>query len=223
MQPDPPRPPGAGDHPTPNRRLDARPALIATLAYVVAVVATPAGWWVLLAGEALLLLVVVVRSGVPLLGLGRRWLAFLPLVGFLAAMVSPTHPARATIGLAGVVGLLLARNSLAFLALTVLAHVTPTHHLLTAMARLGAPEVLVATLHFMDRYRHVFADELGRMVQARRARTFRRAGRLDWGLLSGLVGVLLLRALERGERVHAAMVARGWDGTFRGLDGADAR
>jgi len=63
------------------------------------------------------------------------------------------------------------------------------------------------------------ADELGRMAQARRARSFRRTGRLDWGLLTGLIGVLLLRALERGERVHAAMVARGWDGTIRGLDG----
>ena len=58
------------------------------------------------------------------------------------------------------------------------------------------------------------------MVQARRSRTFRPAGRLDWGLLTGLIGVLFLRAFERGERVHAAMLARGWDGTVRTLDGA---
>ena len=80
------------------------------------------------------------------------------------------------------------------------------------------PAVLVATLQFMYRYLHVLADELDRMVQARRARTFRRSGRLDWGLLTGLIGVLFLRAFERGERVHAAMLARGWDGTIRTLD-----
>ena len=56
------------------------------------------------------------------------------------------------------------------------------------------------------------------MVTARRARTFRRSGRLDWGLLTGLIGILFLRAFERGERVHSAMLARGWDGTVRTLD-----
>ena len=207
----------AGDGPL--HRLDARIKLVATLGYVVAVVATPVGHGPAMAGEGLILAFVVGLSGIPPRELFRRWLAFLPLVGFLAAMVAPTHPARATMGLGGVAGAILARNSLAFLAMMVLANVTPFPRLLAAMGRLGAPAVLVATLHFMYRYLFVLADELGRMAQARRARSFRRAGRLDWGLLTGLIGVLLLRSLERGERVHAAMVARGWDGTIRGLDG----
>ena len=207
----------AGDGPL--HRLDARIKLVATLAYVVAVVATPVGHGPAMAAEGLALAFVVGLSGIPPRELSRRWLAFLPLVGFLAAMVAPTHPARATMGLGGVAGAILARNSLAFLAMMVLANVTPFPRLLAAMGRLGAPAVLVATLHFMYRYLFVLADELGRMAQARRARSFRRAGRLDWGLLTGLIGVLLVRSLERGERVHAAMVARGWDGTIRGLDG----
>jgi len=207
----------SGDGPL--HRLDARAKLVATLAYVLAVVATPVGLWRAMAAEGLVLAFVVGLSGIPPRELSRRWLAFLPLVGFLAAMVAPAHPARASLGLAGVAGAILARNSLAFLAMMVLANVTPFPRLLGAMGRLGAPAVLVATLHFMYRYLYVLADELGRMAQARRARSFRRTGRLDWGLLTGLIGVLLLRALERGERVHAAMVARGWDGTIRGLDG----
>ena len=76
---------------------------------------------------------------------------------------------------------------------------------------------LVATLHFMVRYIHVLGDELGRMTQARRARSFRRSG-VDYGILTGLIGVLFVRAMERGERVHSAMLARGWDGTIRTLD-----
>ena len=70
----------------------------------------------------------------------------------------------------------------------------------------------------MYRYLHVLADELDRMVKARRSRTFRRSGRLDWGLLTNLVGVLFIRISERGERVHGAMISRGWDGTIRTLD-----
>ena len=114
-----------------------------------------------------------------------------------------------------------AMTGLAVMALLTLAAVTPFPRLLIALGRLGVPPVLVATLHFMYRYLHVLGEELDRMVKARRSRTFRRSGRLDWGLLSGLLGMLFLRSMERGERVHAAMLARGWDGTVRTLDGPE--
>jgi energy-coupling factor transporter transmembrane protein EcfT len=32
---------------------------------------------------------------------------------------------------------------------------------------------------------------------------------------------LLLRAMERAERSHRAMLARGWDGSIRFLDGRE--
>jgi cobalt/nickel transport system permease protein len=203
----------------PLHRLDARVKLIATLAFVVLVVATPIGWWRPLAGEALVLAFMVGLAGVSPRDVLVRWLGFFVLVGFLALMVAPAHPERAELGIAAVLLTILAKNSLAFLAMLVLTGVTPFPKLLGAMRRLGMPLVLVATLQFMYRYLHVLADELDRMLKARRSRTFRRSGRLDWGLLTSLIGVLFVRAFERGERVHAAMVARGWDGTIRTLDG----
>ena len=91
------------------------------------------------------------------------------------------------------------------------------------MGRLGLPAVLVSTLHFMERYIHVLADELGRMVQARRSRTFRRSGRLDWGLLTGLIGVLFLR-VPRARRAGPRRDARpGLGRDDPDLDGADGR
>ncbi|MBV8265197.1 MAG: cobalt ECF transporter T component CbiQ [Planctomycetaceae bacterium] len=202
----------------PLHRLDARVKLVATLAYVVTVVVLPVGWWHGLAALGLVLAFVVGLSGVPPRELLGRWLAFLVLVGSLALMVALSHPRRAALGLAPVALTILAKNGLAFLATLVLVNVTPFRTLLVAMRRLGLPRVLVATLQFMYRYLFVLADELDRMAQARRSRTFRRSGRLDWGLLTGLIGILFLRAFERGERVHAAMLARGWDGTIRSLD-----
>jgi cobalt/nickel transport system permease protein len=193
--------------------------LVTTLAFIVLVVVTPVGWWRPLAAEALALAFVIGLSGVPPRALLARWLGFFVLVGFLALMVAPAHPQRDELGIWVVLATILAQNSLAFLATLVLVNVTPFHKLLAALRRLGMPRVLVATLQFMYRYLHVLADELDRMLKARRSRTFRRAGRLDWGLLTGLIGVLFVRAFERGERVHAAMIARGWDGTIRTLDG----
>jgi cobalt/nickel transport system permease protein len=78
--------------------------------------------------------------------------------------------------------------------------------------------VLVATLHFMDRYAGVLAGERNRMMLARRARSFSRHGRLGMSALGGLLAALFVRSMERGERVHSAMLARGWDGTLRSLD-----
>ncbi|HEU5116200.1 MAG TPA: energy-coupling factor transporter transmembrane component T, partial [Isosphaeraceae bacterium] len=148
----------------------------------------------------------------------RRWLPFAPLVLFLGGMIALSHPQRAELGLMGVAGSIVVKNSMALVMLLVLGSVTPFPRLLGGMRRLGFPAVLVATLHFMYRYVHVLGDEADRMIQARRARTFRRSGRLDWGLLTGLLGLLFLRAFERGERVHSAMLARGWDGVLRTLD-----
>ena len=202
----------------PLQRLDARVKLLWTVAYVVAVVATPVGWWRALAAEGLGLAFLVGLSGVPPRVLAARWLGFLVLFGFLTLAVAPARPERAEFGVAAVALTILAKDSLAFLATLLLVQVTPFRVLLTAMRRLGVPATLVSTLRFMYRYLFVLTDELDRMVTARRARTFRRSGRLDWGLLTGLIGVLFLRAFERGERVHAAMLSRGWDGTSRTLE-----
>ena len=203
----------------PLQRLDPRVKIVAVGLFVVGVVATPVGAWRALAVEGLALAFVVGLSGVAPRTLLARWLGFLALVGFLAVMVGLTHPGREAHGLAAVVASVLARNSLAFLTIMVLAYVTPFPRLLVGLRRLGMPAALGATLHFMYRYLHVLADELERMSRARRSRSFRGRGGLGWGLLGGLVGVLFLRAFERGERVHAAMLARGWDGTLRTLDG----
>ncbi len=203
--------------------LDARWKLLATVAYVIAVVATPPRLWRLLAAEGLALAFVVGLAGARPGDLLRRWLGFVALVGFLALMVAPGHPDRASLGLVGVAGAIVARNSLAFAAMMVLVDVTPFRRILAAMARLGMPPILVSTLRFMERQAQILFEDLARMVQARRSRTFGRSGRLDFGRLAGLIAMLFLRSFERGERVHSAMLARGWDGTIRTLDGVDDR
>jgi cobalt/nickel transport system permease protein len=210
---------GAG---SPLRRIDPRWKLLGTLTFVIFVVLTPVGAWTLLGTAGLVLAFVVGLARIPAELLLWRWLAFAPLVIFLAAMIAPGHPARAQLPVLAIAFFLLAKNSLAFLAVILLSSVTSFPQLLHALGRLRVPPVLVATLHFMYRYLFVLRDQLERMVNARRSRTFSRTGRLDWGLLTGLIGVLFLRSLERGERVHAAMLARGWDGTLRSLEGPES-
>ena len=208
--------------PGPLRRIDARLKIIVAFAFVIGVVVTPVGLWLPLAVEAIALAVVLGLARIPLRVVFWRWLGFLALVAFLAAVVAQAHPARPRLGFASIWLTILAKNSLAFVALLILAGTTPLRHLLAGLGRLGMPAILVSTLHFMIRYLHVLSDELARMTQARRSRTFRRSGLLDWIMGTGLIGMLLVRSFERGERVHSAMLARGWDGTIRSLDGPAA-
>src|SRR4051812_23620029 len=105
----------------PLQRLDARLKLLITLGFVVAVVATPAWAWWGLAIEAVVLGAVVGVSRVPVRSIVARLLGFLLLVAFLAAMVAQAHPDRARLGWWGVWGAVLAKNSLAFVAVLLLA------------------------------------------------------------------------------------------------------
>jgi cobalt/nickel transport system permease protein len=202
----------------PLHRLDPRLKILATVAFAVLAVLIPVGRWRLLLAGALVLAFLIGLSGLRPGPLVRRWLALLPVVAFLAAMIAPGHPASAEHGPWAVGLTIVGRNGLAMLAVLLLGHVTPLPALIGGLGRLGAPTVVLSTLQIMARYLYVLSDEFDRMALARRARTFRRSPLDTWRGGASLIASLFLRSFERGERVHSAMLARGWDGTPRSLD-----
>jgi cobalt/nickel transport system permease protein len=110
------------------------------------------------------------------------------------------------------------RSWIAIQAAILLTAITPFPDLLWALGALRLPRSLVATIGFMSRYIFVMGDEALRMIRARSSRSARLAGTkrpsILWqGRVAGnMVGSLFIRALERSERVHAAMIARGYNG-----------
>jgi cobalt/nickel transport system permease protein len=96
-------------------------------------------------------------------------------------------------------------------AALVLIAVTGFNAVCMALEKLGTPKVFVVQLMFLHRYIFVLVDEASRMVRARSLRSFGRrgAGIRTYGFL---VGHLLLRTMERAQRVHLAMCCRGFDG-----------
>ena len=93
------------------------------------------------------------------------------------------------------------------------------------LRRLGVPAVLIHLLFFTIRYVEVLHREYQRMRLAMKARAFRpRSDLHTWRSLGYLIGMLLVRSLERAERILAAMKCRGFDGGADGrLHGADGR
>ncbi|OGN99496.1 MAG: hypothetical protein A2Y90_02645 [Chloroflexi bacterium RBG_13_52_12] len=89
--------------------------------------------------------------------------------------------------------------------------------LLRGMEQLRLPRVMVMILSFMYRYIFILMDEVLRMKQARDSRSF--GGSRLWQIktVGKMAGTLFIRSYERGERVYAAMAARGYDGQTRTL------
>jgi cobalt/nickel transport system permease protein len=83
-----------------------------------------------------------------------------------------------------------------------------------ALNKLGAPKIFAVQLLFLYRYIFVLAEEAARMVRARNLRSFNGKGK---GLKSygPMLGNLLLRTINRAEKIHLAMVCRGFDGDIR--------
>jgi cobalt/nickel transport system permease protein len=84
-----------------------------------------------------------------------------------------------------------------------------------ALEKMGVPQVFTIQLLLLYRYIFVLAEE-GKRASA--ARDLRSCGKKGLGIssYSTLVGHLLLRTWQRAERIHMAMLARGFSGDFHG-------
>ena len=94
----------------------------------------------------------------------------------------------------------------------------PLHHTLTAAHKLKVPGLLVLLALLAYRYAFLLSDELRRLRVALWVRGFRpRANRHGYRTLGYVVGAVLVRGADRGERVSDAMRCRGFDGRFHTL------
>lgn len=85
-----------------------------------------------------------------------------------------------------------------------------------ALARLKLPRILVIQLLFLYRYLFVLLEEALRMMRAREARSFGKRGK-EIKTFIRLISVLLLRTVERSERIYQAMLSRGFRGEIKVL------
>ncbi|MCU7812444.1 MAG: cobalt ECF transporter T component CbiQ [Candidatus Thiodiazotropha sp. (ex Notomyrtea botanica)] len=89
-----------------------------------------------------------------------------------------------------------------------------------ALSRLGVPDKLAHLFLFTVRYLGLLHDEYRRLHKAMLTRGFVARGNLHtWRSLGWLVGMLLVRSLERSQRIVDAMKCRGFNGRFYLLDG----
>lgn len=218
-------------------RWDARVKLVLAIAFIMSTAISPAGIWPVYIILYSLILSVELLSEQGIGFYFKRALLAIPFVFAALPLIFTSPGERMTlfsfgwwavdISVTGVVRFLsiALKSWISVQAAVVLATCTPFHELLAAMRAVGIPRLLVSIFQMMWRYLFVLIDEALRLLRARQARSsqsdltdVRTGGSIVWraNVTGGLAGSLLLRALERSDRIYSAMLARGYDGEVRG-------
>ena len=195
------------------------------LAFISVSVSTPITRWPAFVAFFLLLVTAALASKIPLLLLFKRALIEIPFIFF--AILMPFFGTGEKFEIAGIElyreGLLagtsiVVKGTLGVLAAVILSTTTTAREILRGLERLKLPAVMVQIASFMLRYVNVISDEMERMKVARESRGFVATGIKHWKVLATSAAALFIRSYERGERVHLAMLSRGFDGNLPSLD-----
>jgi cobalt/nickel transport system permease protein len=204
---------------SPVHRLPAEVKIVAAFLVVLCVVATPREAFGVFGGFLLLLASIWSVARIPLGWIARRALIETPFVA-LAVLLPITGGAPhvdwlgLTLSEPGLLGAwnILVKGTLGVLTSLTLAATTPLRDILVGLQRLHAPALVVTIATLMLRYVDVIAGEARRMRLARISRGHDPRLLTQAGATARGVGALFVRSYERGERVHLAMLSRGWTG-----------
>ncbi len=197
----------------------AHAKLVGLLLFVLAVVSVPNEAVLVLAAllavaaAVLLSTRVAARHLLPRLAVETPFAVFAVVLPFVAVgpriQLGPVSVSEA--GLTAAVALLL-KGTTGVVAAVAFAVTTRPRDLVRALQHLRVPDPLVLIASFMVRYVDVIGGQLRRMRVARASRGFDARSVRSWPVLAAGMGALFIRSYERGERVHLAMVSRGWSG-----------
>ncbi len=202
-------------------RLPSHVKIVAVLAFIVVSVATPITRWQAFIAYFLAIFVVSLVAKIPTLTLLTRALIEIPFIFFAILMpffgagerfeIGPLNLYRESLLAAAAIVI---KGTLGVLSAVVLSTSTTARELLRGLEKLHLPKLMVQIAAFMLRYVNVINDEMERMKVARESRGFIATGMKDWKVLATAASALFIRSYERGERVHLAMLSRGYTGVL---------
>lgn len=207
---------------TPLHRLDPRAKLLTTAIFVVCVVSFGKYEIAGLLPFFLYPAVVIGLGELPLSFLLKKLLLVSPFVIFIG-IFNPWLDREVMVQL-GPVGIsggwvsfisLLLRFSLTVGAALLLIATTGFGTICMALEKLGAPQVFTVQLLLLYRYLFVLIAESIRMMRAQALRSFSAKGRITYRVFLQMLGNLLLRTIDRAQRIHMAMLSRAFTGEIR--------
>ncbi len=172
-------------------------------------------------------LLMVWASGLSLRDFWRRFLTVNFFIAFLwvflpfsieGAAVFELGPWVATTEGLRYAALITLRSNAIIMVIMALGTAVSMEDLTAALKALGFPDKFVYLFYLTHRYWGEIIKEYQRMREALRVRCFVPGTNLHtYRTYAYVVGMLLVNGFERGQRLHDAMVCRGFDGRFHSL------
>lgn len=201
-------------------RLDPRTKVITTLAFVITVVSF--GKYQIAAVLPLTVypIVLLTAGEIPIGSIAKRLMLAAPfvlLIGIFNPLLDREPMVRLgsiaiTGGWVSFVSILL-RSVLTVGSVLLLIASTGFIPVCLGLEKLHVPQAFVIQLLFLYRYIFVLIDQAARLLRAHSLRSFSHR-HIKVRVFVSLLGHLLIRTLDRAQRVHTAMYCRGFDGRF---------
>lgn len=199
-------------------KIDARSALLVTVVYLCFMLGVPTMHVDILLWYALFPIITAPLFGLTYSSVFLQSLIILPIVVLIAAfnpiidrqLVASSYGINITRGWLLFFGVVI-RGLLSMQALLILIRSYGFIGIVGAMRRLGVPKILTTQLLMVFRYIKVLIEEGQTMFKAKEARGYGKA-HLSLKLWGVMMGQLFLRSVARAERLHKAMLARGFNG-----------
>jgi cobalt/nickel transport system permease protein len=182
----------------------------AILAWILLIAFTPITRLQWLALELILLAFLLGLTGLSLGRMMAKWQGALLTLIFLGVFVALGHPLRGRLGMWPIVEGIVLKNAVLLGTVTGLISRLGSIRLIEELRIMRLPDEIINTISLMSRYVPLLGDQLQRMRRARESRMIRRSLPGLWLVQTGGLSTLLVRSLERAERLHEAMLARGW-------------
>lgn len=205
--------------------------LLMTVIVAAGAAVLPLGAWPQMVALGLLVVALAalarIRPG-PFLARLMPPLAFVLLVSLAVLVLAPGEavarvgPLRVTD--AGLLrfGSAAGRGAIALGAAVVLVSTTSFPEIVRALRRLRLPELVTTSLSLAYRYVYILNDEVARLRRAAASRNAAAGATPRRRLMVGMTSAALQRSFLRSERVHQAMMSRGYRGELPALAGQRA-
>lgn len=199
--------------------------ILAAFTFLLIAVLTPADNYASFAGYFVLLTGLIVMAELSFKTVLKRMVVEVPFILFAVLMpflgrAPYIDVYGVTVSKAGLIAgiAILIKSTIGVIVSILLSSTTTVREILHGLAHLKVPALLINIATFMLRYSAVVTDELNRMKTARESRGFIAKGPKDWKIVAQAAGALFIRSYERGERVHLAMLSRGFNGEMPRAD-----
>lgn len=199
-------------------RLDPRSKVIATMIFITTVISYEKYQVIPLVPFFLFPVLLMTLSDTPVMLILKKIIVISPFAIFIG-IFNPLFDSG-TVALSS--GMYISAGWISFLSILVKFALTISAALLliattsfpgvcNALRRLGVPLLFTSQLFFLYRYIFVLMEEAMRIVRAKDLRSFGTRG-TGIKVFVRLVGILLVRTIERAERIYNAMLSRGFRG-----------